>query len=251
MDGQIVRSARVNSYSAGKRTIGGRYTKSYNSDYQASYVYEKSEEKQKQREKVLDFILTNAKSRIKYLGFPGKDWMLERQLWAEDNTSRITGVEKNPSIYEKAKGYVPGRVALRDKSVSDGMKITYASSKQCLYFLGELKHFLDSHIRNKLLTSGAYRYGFSFRNAVWLDFTSPLCQPVWEVLVGLNRVLTPYDASICVTLLYGRDTLLETPGEEGRVQVIERAIPGFEAKKVWQYSGMNKSRMLTICGIRA
>jgi len=250
MDGNFTQQARAGAFSKGSQVVSGHYTKSYSSDYQADADYERSEEKQEQRDKVVDFILNNSKARIRYLGFPGKYWLAERALWADDYKAKVTGVEKNPAIFEKAKGYIPGWMLTREKKVNDRISLTFCSSRSALYFLGDLASLLDSRIRNQSLVSDGYRYGFSMRNAVWLDFTGPLSRPVWDILVGLNRTMTPYDAVICITLLYGRDTLLDSSGEKGRVEIIERSIPGFRAKDIWQYTGKNNSRMLTICGVR-
>ena len=208
--------------------------------------------KQEQRDRIGGFILDSFEGQLKYVGFPGKGWLLERQLHAIDRRFRFTGIESNGQIFEKAKLLMPGhRIIYRNRVINDRIKLEFYLNRCSIYSKGKLSSLTDFQAKPLFMKSGTYEYALTGRNAIWYDFTGPMTKEVWLCLHGINGVIAEEKTvPICITLMYGRDLYMSGGGEDGRVDIVQKAIPGFEALDVWQYQGLNDTRMINICGVR-
>jgi len=222
--------------------------------YQASDDYERiSPEKQKQRLKVLGFILDNVDSDIKYTGLPGKYWRLETELAKRCTRARFSGFEKNQTIYHNSKFIMPGRhnVISKSKNIDPSKQIDIHVNNRSVYVLGGIRDLTDTKT-HKLFSeiSGTFKYGFTKINAIWYDFTSSFNEETYVSMYNIKNLLdSEVKSVICLTFLYGRDLYFNGSGEEARIDIVKRALPNFIPLDYWKYKGFNNSTMMTICGI--
>ena len=227
--------------------------------YQAN-DYERSEVKAEQREKILTFILENHDDRkIKYFGMPGKYWLLERELFHNDPKSHICGIEKDFEIFSKSVGYLEGKRFLRrrilpwahDKRTDNNNGIETARTDNFYYINGDLNAVTSDRALKHSRGRAFYDKRFLLhRSAIWLDFTSSFNIDTYTSIYNLHNIIHPNLPSvICLTLLYGRDQIFKGEGEQARVEIVEKALPGFNCKDVWIYKGFNDSSMINICGV--
>jgi hypothetical protein len=264
------------------------------SDLRSTYWdegYHRSDPKQQERERVLEFILDASRQLpehypIRLLSMPGLSWNFERMLLAEKEGSHLVALEKSNTIYKRARAFMPfipslefGRYTKLTKQSSrywigsdynyllNDRELTYGSG-QIIYTRGRASRHLgnctDRSHRFLLMDTATYAsmlatdYGatlqekqgfnirFNLRNAVWLDYTSPLCHSVEETLKNLLFCLEPsgYKKPIIVTVLNARDGF---HGDEQRVGRLLKLQPALEYVKHWTYTGKGGVSMLTAC----
>jgi len=229
-------------------------------DYRASNDYEfKSETKQEQRERILKIILDNQAQgvRHKYLGLPGKGWIFERMLdLSSEKSTIITGVEKDLKIFHKAQAYMIGHSPCDKSKDVYGNKIEILRSSRAVYICGDVVSLTDElilqqigdHTKNNENKSGTLIRGLTNNTAIWYDFTSSFNKDTYLAIYNLKNVAVP-GAVICLTLMYGRDMYFNGSGEDSRVEIVKRALPGFKLLDSWVYKGFKETQMINICGI--
>jgi len=244
----------MNSLEQNSFQITGPSKYSCLSKYQGHSDYERlSNTKSKQREKILDFLLSNNPcDHIKYVGLPGKYWAIERELLNIDADAKFSGFEKNPVIFYKALQIMPGghKTISKSKIIDDRIKLEIYVNKNGVYTLGDINHFTEKKTHALLISeSGSFRFGFTLNNMLWYDFTSSFNENTFRAIHDIKKI-TRHKTAICLTLQYGRDLYFNGKGEEARVDIVKKALKGFECKDVWTYNGFKDTKMINICGIR-
>lgn len=242
-----------------------------------------SDEKQAEREKVLDFILSHTDQfRIKLLSMPGASWAFENMLLRERPQSQLVAIERSVSTFHRSRGLIPGIRGsvnsdvhnLQDRHYKFGTA-TLMYSRVTIHEQHEKNHPRWGNCGHKgwrsnrfvLISADAYMtmlatdYGASMvqkndfhsrfycRNAVWLDFTSQLCAPTEEAIRHMPMCLNALNLlpkPVVITVRNGRDAYRGTKERIARIQEIQ---PGLQILKHWTYTGKNTSSMLTVCGV--
>lgn len=221
-------------------------------NFWSSLDYQRGEEKQEQREKVLAFILEytakfRESRRVKMLSFPGSEWTFERMLCASTDC-QLVGLERSKTIYLKARTAIPGlaesdqnfRYWLIEKEMKFGHgEFWYSRVKQ----RASCKSIVSRSNRLLLMEAETYAsvlfedYGasvderegfikrFYFRNAIWLDYTAQLHGGMERTLKLLPFCLEPPEYSdakkpVVITLMNARD---DHHSDMQRVEQIMRA----------------------------
>ena len=256
--------------------VGRNY---HDGEFYSNEYWRTSSEKQKERERVLEFILNNSNEcRVKLLSFPGMSWQFENMLRSETETGipHLICLEKNISLYHRTKHLIPGK---RKKSYSNRWngfrertfeygRATCLYSRVASHQITRRRTGQKKWVSNKLLLmdSSAFMsmlctdYGathnqkidlnnrFYSRTAVWLDFTSNLCAAVEEtirnILFCLESPSRKHNKPVVITILNGRDNL---KGEDQRIERIIKLQPAFEYQDHWAFKGKGGTSMLTMC----
>lgn len=248
--------------SSGFQTRTPRLGKSVKSNwYKDQDEYIGSDCKSEERAKVLDFILNNSSSKIFFLGFPGERWYFELMLRAECESVRLLGLEKHWPTLVKSINQMPlpnlnHKKYRHTNPIQHGIR--YGNTVFDYYSLGDscrLIHIDSAQYCEVVTTDYGADYNHKKRwnsfccrnNAVWLDFTSQISNPVTRTLKSLIWTLTPNARiPIAVTVLAARDGIR---GDGKRVSVISESLSNFEYKNHWTYIGFNHAPMLTVTGI--
>jgi hypothetical protein len=232
--------------------------------------YAESASKQQERWRVADFILRSipAGQRIALLSLPGRFWAFENLLIGKRPGTHVVGLEQSITTFLHSRRNMPGSNIERKEywPLSD-RQLVYGNSSYAYARISANRRTgkqFSSHrllqIRSSVYASmlvtdygqridqrNAFYRRFCHRNAVWLDYTSPLCGEVEETLRYLplslerNAALKP----VVITILGARDHFC---GSENRIARIQRIQPAIKYASHWTYAGKGSAPMLTICG---
>jgi hypothetical protein len=222
--------------------------------------YTSSKEKQREREKVLAYILASIpeEHKVSLLSLPGEHWIFENML-RNSRPGKVwcLGLEQHNQIIIKNAGrmtLVNDRKRVRLRELSYGScKLAYARALASRWLNLKTSDFLTmfhddlGQSRTQMRT---FNNKFYKNNAVWLDFTSPICSEVVKCLENIGAALDPREQAhpFVVTIMYGRDKGI-SGGLEGRKDLLEKTCPRWKIEDYWSYVGLNKTRMATFCGI--
>jgi len=233
--------------------VKGRAFIDTRTNYQFEDYERLSTEKQTQRDRILNFILDNSNSRIKYVGLPGKYWRMESDLIRLGQNIHVSGFESNPMIYHKSKCMMPGKhnVISKSKDITRDIKLDIHVNKSSIYTLGSIKDLTDYKTHRLLCDiSGTFQFGYSKINAIWYDFTSSFNENTYISIHNIKNIIKKESNSvICLTFLFGRDMYFNGKGEDSRIDIIKSALPEFEPIEYWKYKGFNGSTMFNVCGV--
>lgn len=243
-----------------------------NTNFHSSEYERLSQEKQSQRELVLDYVLSHfdQNAPIRALTLPGERWIFEKMLCASHKKSQVVGLEKSVTTFFKS---APNMVCANDSCFERKSPFGLTRHRIIPYGESSYQYFRTSaafSIRersNRLLNIdlGCYAsmisndYGQSFndiqkfhekfmrRNAAWIDLTGNLSESTLDALSKINVAFScdSEKKPLVITFMYGRDM---KGGIKARTDAIRSAIKGFEVEDVSQYAGKNNCPMLTILG---
>lgn len=246
--------------------------------------YEIDAVKQGEREKVAEFILRVAKGfpevhrTIQLLSLPGIGWMFENYLRSL-TSCQVVGLERSKTLYYQSRCFIPGvplaaasiRHRLIEKSLPFGSgRITYSRVRCVNWGSQRYTSFNFKENRrvrsNRLLMMDAATYmnlffdgygatekqreefatRFYQRTAVWLDFTSQLCDSVEATVSKLPYCLdsSDFEKPVAITLMNARDRYHSA---DERVARLIKLQPLLKPVKHWTYVGKGGVSMLTAC----
>lgn len=243
-----------------------------NKNFHSSEYERLSQEKQSQRELVLDHILSHFSQDqpIRALTLPGERWVFEKMLSASHKKVQVVGLERSVTTFFKS---VPNMICAVDSSFN--RKTPFGLTRHRIIPYGEhsYQYFRTSayfSIRersNRLLNMDldcyvsmiSSDYGqlfsdvqkfhekFMRRNAAWIDLTGNLSDSTLGALSKINIAFScdSEKKPLVITFMYGRDM---KGGIKARTDAIRSAVKGFHVEDVSQYSGKNNCPMLTILG---
>ena len=239
--------------------------------------YGQSEAKQVERERVMKFILSyfsRESDFLRLLSLPGFDWTFEQMLQSERRRVQFVGLERSCSAYARSRRAIcrglfsesVERAQLQDRTIPYGRgNVVYSRIAANGKRNGKCGTRSTRSNRLLLMDSATYTsmlvtdYGASMqekkefvdkfyrRSAVWLDFTSQLCNGVEQTLRWLPLCLDHYREAVpvVVTVMNARDAYC---GAQSRIERICEVQPEFAPIDHWTYVGKGGTSMLTVCG---
>ena len=252
------------------------------SDYIGAYhatQQGRSSIKDRERERVLDFILRHDIDHVRLLSLPGIDWAFEHLLFRSHPKAQVVGLEHSFSAFARARraipmgprfaGLHPGAEAawrLQDRDMQfgnghytysriaaqrhlfRGTKPSTRSNRLLLMSADTYATMMTTDYGATFEQKQAFRDRFYVRNAVWLDFTSQLGCKNDQAIANLHICMEAnvQEKPVVLTVLNGRDAF---HGISERIAHIARLQPAFQLRDAWTYVGVNGSSMLTVCGV--
>lgn len=239
-----------------------------------------STSKQRERERVLDFILSSMheSDSINLLSLPGLDWTFERMMLARKPRSQFVGLEHSYSAYMRSRRSIPGtceayglvngvgclsrdQAALSDRQFSFGRadyvysRVSATAESKSRTNRANRLLMMKAEVYMTMLCSDfgadfkdkkAFNEKFYRRNAIWLDFTSQFCKGIKVCLENLHFCLSPSgkEKPVVLTMMNARDGV---SGVERRIRRVLDCQPNLNLAEHWTYIGKNGTPMLTMC----
>lgn len=229
--------------------------------HEDSYELE-SLEKSDQRRKVLSYILQffqSSGTHLRPLTMPGQYWYFEHLLNVAHPNNQFVCLERSLTVFNRSlHSMVNCHTDLRRRWKDYGSGgYHYISTcgqsvkarRNCYLNMSASDYLsmLATDYGATLEQKSVFHHKFCRRNAVWLDFTSGLCDETDRAIFNLHFCLdpSPQVKPVVITLMYGRDI---SGFEQGRIEHIKKLQPLFHYEDHWTYIGKNGTPMITICG---
>lgn len=245
--------------------------------------YAQSEVKEQERHRVLNFILDRVNyfphdyRRVRLLSFPGIHWRFEsifrKRVSGTPVGLQVIGLEKSATLYAKSRLLMPGRKHAERYPSERLVANSFEYGREVIDFSQVRSDVNSSSVEdqfNKLVLLSAETYAtmlstdygaeyeqklafgrhFGHRNAVWLDYTSPVTPSIENTLRWLALCMEApahrrgYGKPVVVTVLNARD-YCHSPEE--RIERMTLAQPGLQYRSHWTYVGKGGVSMLTAC----
>lgn len=235
--------------------------------FHASEYERTSADKQKQRQRVADFLLSHfTNDRWMYLlSMPGRNWIFEAMIRAAYPRAQFVGIERSATTFHRAcPAMVNSHQSLAVRTVGFGSgSFEYArtpafpkhpdrnTAKSHRFLLMGSEVYAtatNDEYRTTSCQRKKFRNKFQRRNAAWLDFTSGVCSQFNTTVANLHRVMRAGRHPVALTFMFGRDI---AGRELGRLTHICSIQPRFTPAEHWVYRGAGGTSMMTVCGLIA